>query len=309
MSPDPMDPQEARLRRELAQIKERWLEDKQEDVSYLAEAFYYHYNLISVGGLGILTLMAAFMATPLFPLFAALLVAWELVWLTLGSTNERFRRMIRANKNAEVLAARESKREKSLNSLPVHMRAQHEAVQALAREIRKQAEDAEEGTVEHLDDTLAKLDFMLEQHARMLTSLDRIEANLDSPESDNLPRRVEALRAELEGMEAGRIKTAKEKNLAVLMQRLQRLEKSREEREYLQVSLDTLENTLKLVRERVVAATSAQGIANSLDEVVLELGRHREFMDEVEAQMGQVPPAPVAEAEQDEFDADREHAF
>ena len=234
-------------------------------------------------------------------MFAALLVAWEFVWLTLGSTNERFRRMIRANKNAEVLALREQKRERSLLSLPVHMRAQHEAVQALAQEIRGQAEDAEDGQVEHLDDTLAKLDFMLEQHARMLTSLNRIESNLDTPESDNLPRRIEALSAEVAGLAAGRIKTAKEQNLAVLNQRLQRLEKSREEREYLQVSLDTLENTLKLVRERVVAATSVQGIASSLDEVVIELGRHREFMDEVEAQMtmGSVPSAPTGEEEED----------
>lgn len=296
-----VDAQEARLRRELSKIKERWLEDRDEDISYLSEAFHYHYNLISVGGLGILTLMSAFLATPLFPLLAALLVAWELCWLTLGSTNERFRRMIRANKNAEVLAQRSAKRERSLLSLPVHMRAQHEAVQALAKEIRAQAESAEEGQVEHLDDTLAKLDFMLEQHARMLTSLNRIEANLDSPEGENLPRRIEALSAELEDMEAGRIKTAKEQNLNVLRQRLTRLEKSREEREYLQVSLDTLENTLKLVRERVVAATSVQGIASSLDDVVLELGRHREFMDEVEAQMtmGPVPGPPEPEPEDD----------
>ena len=135
----------------------------------------------------------------------------------------------------------------------------------------------------------------------MLTSLNRIESNLDTPESDNLPRRIEALSAEVAGLAAGRIKTAKEQNLAVLNQRLQRLEKSREEREYLQVSLDTLENTLKLVRERVVAATSVQGIASSLDEVVIELGRHREFMDEVEAQMtmGSVPSAPTGEEEED----------
>jgi hypothetical protein len=280
-----VDDAEARLKKELELIKERWLKKHEEDINYFEEALYNQYNLITLAGLGVLTGVGFVTAGPMGFLFASVAAAWEVSWLGIAPFSERFRRAVRASRNADALEERQGKRDSLLEQLPEAMRARHQAAQAMADEVRKQAEAAEEGELDLLEETLAKLDYLLEQYARMLLSLHGIEKNLDSDEGRELAQKVVEAEQALEGMAAGRLKTAKEKNLSVLRQRLERSRQSKDQREYLEVSLDTLENTLKLVRERVVAATTAQGISASLDEVVLELGRHREHMDEVDAQL------------------------
>ncbi len=290
-----LDAEEARLRRELERIKERWLEGRKEDVSFLREAVYDQYNLITVLGLGGLTLASAVVAPPFLPLFASALLAWEVAWLGIAPNSPRFRRSVRARQNADALAEKDRKRCTLVDKLPPALKRRYEAAQAIAREVREHAETAERGELDALEDTIAKLDYLLEECARMLVALDGLAKALEAPEADTIDGRVAAVEREVEGLAPGKLRQAKEKNLLVLRQRAERYARSREEREYLQVSLDTLENTLKLVRDQVVAATSISGIASSLDQVVLEVGRHREYMDEVEHQLrNPVAAAPLS---------------
>lgn len=283
--PGPLDAQEARLRQELTLIKERWLKNREEDISYFKEAFYDQYNLITLGGLGALTAASVVLFPPFTLLAGSLLAAWEVCWLGIAPSSDRFRRSVRARKNARALEARDDRRQTIIDELPSELRVQFETTAAIVKEIRKHAEAAQEGELDVFEETIAKLDYLLEEYARMLLAMRQLEENLKSPEAGTLGRRVAALVIEVEDMEPGRLRTAKEKNLLVLRQRAERFAKSREEREYVEVSLETIENTLKLVRDQVVAATSAQGIATSLDQVVLEIGRHRDHMDEVESQL------------------------
>lgn len=300
-SPGPLDPAEARLRQELTLIKERWLKNREEDISYVKEAFYDQYNLITLGGLGVLTAASAVLFPPFTLLAGSLLAAWEVCWLGIAPSSERFRRAVRARKNAKALETRDERRKTIIDDLPSELRAQFETTAAIVKEIRKHAEAAQAGELDVFEETIAKLDYLLEEYARMLLAMRQLEENLKSPEAATLGRRVAALEVEVQDMEPGRLRTAKEKNLLVLRQRAERFAKSREEREYVEVSLETIENTLKLVRDQVVAATSAQGIATSLDQVVLEIGRHRDHMDEVESQLEatrqplsvDVPPSEV----------------
>lgn len=284
-TPGPMDEQEARLRRELTLIKERWLKSRAEDISYFKEAFYDQYNLITLGGLGAMTAAALVIGFPLAPVIGSLALAWEVMWLGIAPSSERFRRSVRARKNAAAVERRDEKRKTIIDKIPAELRAQYEATAKIVKEIRQHAEAAQEGELEVFEETLAKLDYLLEEYARMLCALHQLEETNTSPEAASLGRRVAALEAEVEGMEQGRLRAAKEKNLLVLRQRAERYAKSNEEREYLEVSLETLENTLKLVKDQVIAATSAQGIASSLDQIVLEVGRHREHMQHVESQL------------------------
>lgn len=301
-SPGPLDPAEARLRQELTLIKERWLKNREEDISYVKEAFFDQYNLITLGGLSALTLLTLVPPfTPFTLLAGSLLAAWEVCWLGIAPSSDRFRRSVRARKNAKALETRDERRKTIIDELPSELRAQFETTAAIVKEIRKHAEAAQAGELDVFEETIAKLDYLLEEYARMLLAMRQLEENLKSPEAGTLGRRVAALEIEVEDMEPGRLRTAKEKNLLVLRQRAERFAKSREEREYVEVSLETIENTLKLVRDQVVAATSAQGIATSLDQVVLEIGRHRDHMDEVESQLEaarqpvsvDVPPSEV----------------
>jgi hypothetical protein len=285
MSPGPIDEQEARLRKELTLIKERWLKSRAEDISYFKEAFYDQYNLITLGGLGALTAAAVVIGFPMAPVIGSLALAWEVMWLGIAPSSERFRRSVRARKNAAALEARDEKRKTIIDKIPAELRAQYEATAALVKEIRKHAEAAQEGELEVFEETIAKLDYLLEEYARMLVGLHQVEETMTSPEAATLGRRVAVLESEVSAMEPGRLRAAKEKNLLVLRQRAERYAKSAEEREYLEVSLETLENTLKLVRDQVIAATTAQGIASSLDQVVLEVGRHREHMQAVEIEL------------------------
>lgn len=278
-----LDEQEVRLRKELELIKERWLKSREEDISYFQEALYDQYNLITVGGLGALTAASAVLMPPFTLLAGSLLLAFEVCWLGIAPFSARFRRSVRARKNAAALEARDGRRKSITEQLPAELRKQYEGTAAIVAEIRKHAEAAQEGELEAFEETLAKLDYLLEEYARMLLALRQLEENLRSPEAQTLERRVAALEDDVASLEPGRLRAAKEKNLLVLRQRADRFAKSREEREYLEVSLETLENTLKLVRDQVVAATSGHSIASSLDQVVLEVGRHRDHMDQVQS--------------------------
>jgi hypothetical protein len=273
--------EEKRLKLEIQRIKDTWLQKREDDIGYTREAFYNHYNLITIGGLGLMALVSA--PVGLTPIFIAGAVAWEALWMGIAPSNERFRRSIRAQKNADLLDEQESRREKRLKDLPLDLRVRHEEAVGIAREIRLNAEEAEEGELDILDETIAKLDYLLEQYSDMLGSLHRTGQLLKDPEAETLEGRVLEIEAELENSPQGRVRHAKEKNLAVLRQRAQRFAQSKEEKEYFEVSLNTLENTLKLVRDRVIAATSATAINSSLDQVVLELSHHRDYMESVEA--------------------------
>lgn len=288
----PLDEQEARLRRELALIKERWLEGREEDISYFKEALFDQYNLITLGGLGALTAASAVLMPPFTLLLGSLVVAWEMCWLGIVPSSARFRRSVRARKNAAALERRDERRKSIIEQLPAELRKQYEATAAIVIEIRRHAEAAQAGELDVFEETLAKLDYLLEEYARMLLALRQLDENLRSPEAHTLDRRVAALEREVAETEPGRLRAAKEKNLLVLRQRAERFAKSRGEREYVAVTLETLENTLKLVRDQVVAATSAQGIASSLDQIVLELGRHRDHMDQVQAELDRAPTPP-----------------
>lgn len=299
MPPSPDDEQEARLRRELETIKAQWLERRKDDIGYAKEAFFDQYNLITLVGLGTLTAVSAVLtAGTLTPLFGSLLLAWEVAWMGIAPSSARFRRSVRARKNAADLEARDAKRKQGITALPPELKGKFEAAAAIAREIRAQAEQqGAEDELNLLEETLAKLDHLLEQYALMLGAAHRIGQLLRSPEGATLKRRVAELSSELSSLEPGRLREAKEKNLAVLRQRAERFDRSKEEKEYLDVSLETLENTLKLVRDQVVAATSASGISSSLDGVLVELGRHREHMQNVERELhGQEAPERKPEA-------------
>jgi hypothetical protein len=297
-SANPDDEQEARLRRELETIKAQWLERRKDDISYAREAFFDQYNLITLVGLGALTAVSAVTMPLATPLLGSLLVGWEVAWMGIAPSSPRFRRSVRARKNAADLEQRDAKRKAGVGALPPELKGRFEAAAAIAREIRAQAEQhGGEDELNLLEETLAKLDHLLEQYAQMLGAAHRIGQLLRSPEGATLKRRVVELEKELAKLEPGRLREAKEKNLAVLRQRADRFDRSKEEKEYLDVSLETLENTLKLVRDQVVAATSAGSISSSLDGVLVELGRHREHMQNVERELhGQDAPEKPAAA-------------
>lgn len=271
--------EEARLHEELKRIKETWLKKKEDDLNYIKEAFFYQYNLIAMCGL--IALAAA--SGPLMPMIGAVAIAWEVLWLGMAPSSERFRRMIRALRNAEVLEEQEDKRKLRMKNLPLDLQMRHEEAVEVAAEIRARAEEAEEGELDILDETIAKLDYLLDQYADMLVSMHQTSELLKDPEAESLEGRVTSLEQEIESMEPGRVRKAKEKNLAILRQRALSFAKSAEEVEYFEVSLNTLENTLKLVRDRVIAASTAGAISSSLDDVVLELSAHRDYMESVEA--------------------------
>jgi hypothetical protein len=193
-----------------------------------------------------------------------------------------------------VIDAQETRRERHIASLPLDLRMRHEEAVEITKEIRTRAEEAEAGELDILDETIAKLDYLLDQYADMLSSLHQTTQLLKDPEAETFAGRVLELELELDGMDTGRVRQAKEKNLAVLRQRAQRFAKSAEEKEYFDVSLNTLENTLKLVRDRVIAAGTAKAINSSLDDVVLELSHHRDYMESVEAARAE-ETAPVVE--------------
>jgi len=241
-----------------------------EDIDYLGAAFWNQYNIISLVGLGAMGLFV--------PGLWYMAAAAEMVYLATVPSNERFQRLVRSEANRASIEATETRDRDMLAMLAQRDKRRYLELVEICEKIRAVA-----GTVDYssrilVEQDIAKLDYLLRTFLGMLTALNRQRDHLASVDRDQIRRDTRRLEKELETAKP-RIRAIKERNLEILRQRLSRLDRVEEDQELIEANLDTIEATLKLIRDNVVSLNNPEGISDQIDSVVVNMQENERLME------------------------------
>lgn len=257
------------------------------EINYFKEAFYNQYNLITLGGLGALGLM--------FSGFLYLAGAFELIYMAMVPTDERFQRYVRSEQNRNLLEAEEYQRKETLTHLAGADRNRLNLVRSIVQDIKEVASKVDRSSAFLVEQDLNKLDYLEKTFLRMLGSLTLLNRHLSATNTGQIQQQIEKLGKEIEAA-SPRVKAIKQRNAQILEQRLSRLTKAEEDREVLEANLDTIEDTLKLIRDNVVSLNNPQGISGQIDDVVVNMQESEKLM----ASMASLDAEALFESSSDE---------
>lgn len=257
------------------------------EINYFKEAFYNQYNLITLGGLAALGFM--------FSGFFYLAGAFELIYMAMVPTDERFQRYVRSEHNRELLELEEYKRKETLTHLTGGERNRLNLVRSIVQDIKDVAAKVDRSSAFLVEQDLTKLDYLEKTFLRMLGSLTLLRHHLQNTSIAEIEKQIAKLEKEI-AEASPRLKAIKKRNAEVLRQRLSRLTKAEEDREVLEANLDTIEDTLKLIRDNVVSLNNPQGISGQIDDVVVNMQESEKLM----ASMASLSPDALFEVPAEE---------
>lgn len=248
---------------------------------YLKKAFWHPFNLLGLIGFGALWMITGSWG------FLALAGGLEALWLYVTVTNPRFQRNVNAQLSKEKQIEAELEREKMVRRLSQRDQARYRELELICRKAHKQLDCVDPLMRPMLEQSLLKLDYLLSSYLRMLTSLVAIGEYTRSTSSEEIEKNIRKLEEELKSDTlSSRIKEVKKSNLDVLNQRLSRIKKAEENRSLFEASLQTLEDTLKLVRDEVLTMQNPSRISSQIDSVIIEMQQNEQLMQEMSKFLG-----------------------
>ena len=221
-----------------------------DEIDYMGAAFWNQYNIITLAGLGAMGFF--------IPGLWYLTVAAELAYLATVPANERFQRLVRSEANRASLEEVASRDRDMMAKLAQSEKRRYLGLVEITEKIRAVA-----GTVDYssrilVEQDIDKLDYLLRTFLRMLTALTRQREHLSSVDRDQIRRDIRRLEKEMDTSKP-RIKAVKQRNVEILRQRMSRLDRVEEDQELIVANLDTIEATLKLIRDNVVSLNNPRG--------------------------------------------------
>jgi hypothetical protein len=262
-------------------------------INYWKEAFLDQYNLIPLLGFAALGILA-------WP-FWMLGAAYEIAWMGIVPASARFQRRVRAARLATERAEGEASEEELAGGLDAASRGRYDQVARLCEKIEAQADAAEPAKRAILMLSLSKLGPLRKSFLRMLASLHALDEWLQVVDASALQRSLEKVEREIEAS-SPKVRKVKERNRDILKERLARFQRAHEDRELLVAQLDTVENTLKLIRDDLVTLDNPQSVSDQIDLAVSGVQEGERLFREIEGLTTGVedeaaPEAAAAEAE------------
>lgn len=243
---------------------------------YYRRAFWSGWNLLPLIGL---VGAGAVLSTG----FLFLAAAWELGWMYLIPNDPRFQRKIRAEFNREKEIQEEDEQETQLRRLPERDRTKFRDLEEITSRIERMVENCPDTVKGMMEQGLSKLRYLLRNYFRMLVSLSNLREYLKTSDMSQIKGQVGRLEEELkdESMPE-KLRKVKLSNLDVLNQRLSKVVKAQENQSVMEANLQTLEDTLKLIRDNIVSMDNPQGVSNQINSIVGELQQNEQFMADME---------------------------
>jgi len=253
-----------------------------DDINYTKEAFLTAGNLIFL-------LVAAVVATgttlvPLAPSWAfevvlALGVGAELLYLGTVPRADRFRRHVRAQKEAERRtppAQGELYRRLSRRS-----QRRYYKLRELKREIRanyRQLRSASEGL---LDTHLGKIDDLLRSYLELLHQREQYRDLAAHTSEAEVRQAIRALEDDMAD-DAERVRTVKQRRLNVLEKRRARFKKAHENLEIIGAQLGTIEDVIKYIHEQSWTLQNPDDVTMQLNALMEEVDATQRSIHEIE---------------------------
>ncbi|MDQ7780711.1 MAG: hypothetical protein RDV41_13535, partial [Planctomycetota bacterium] len=233
---------------------------------YLKKAFWNWHNLIPLIGLGVASVITENWG------FLALAGGLESLWLYFLPQNRRFQRSVDAEANKEKKVEAEQERELMVRRLSQHDQERYRELDLICRKVQRQIDVADSLTRPMLEQSLLKLDYLLASYLRMMCSLASIGEYLNSTSSDDIEESIKKLERDIkQGTTSDKVREVKKSNLDVLNQRLARVKRAEENRALLEANLQTLEDTLKLIRDDALTMANPAQVSAQIDNVIVEM--------------------------------------
>ena len=263
---------------------------------YFKAAFLYHWNLLAfLGGLGFAVLSAPTVVGPL-------VLAGELIYLTLLGTHSKFQKYVEAQ---EAKANREKKSisgeevlQRVMGALPAKAVQRFEALRSRCLELRQIALGLKDPgqadaplPLEELQ--LAGLDRLLWTFLRLLFTQHMLERFFQRTNGTQIKRDMETLEQRLKTLadapddpQKQKLRKALEDNLETCRARLTNLQKARDNSELVQLEIDRLENKICSLSELAVNRQEPDFIVSQVDQVASSMVQTERTMNELQFATG-----------------------
>ena len=263
---------------------------------YFKSAFLYHWNLLAfLGGMGFAVLSAPTVVGPL-------VLAGELVYLTLLGTHPRFQKYVeaqeaKANREKESSSAGEVL-QRVMSALPAKAVQRFEALRSRCLELRQIALGLKDPgqadaplPLEELQ--LAGLDRLLWTFLRLLFTQHMLERFFQRTNGTQIKRDMETLEQRLKTLadapddpQKQKLRKALEDNLETCRARLTNLQKARDNNELVQLEIDRLENKICSLSELAVNRQEPDFIVRQVDQVASSMVQTERTMNELQFATG-----------------------
>jgi hypothetical protein len=264
---------------------------------YLKAAFLYHWNQLGFwGGLGFAAVSGA------AGVFVPLVVAGELVYVTMLSSHPKFQKYVDAQ---EAKTRREKATTSSaaalqpvMSALPPKAVQRFEALRGRCLELRQIAlglkDPAQAGGPPPLEELqLAGLDRLLWTFLRLLFTQYMLERFFQRTNEGQIKRDIHSLEERLKSLAEGednpqkqKLRKAIEDNLETCRARLANLQKARENNELVQLEIDRLENKICSLSELAVNRQDPDFIVRQVDQVASDMVQTERTMNELQFATG-----------------------
>ncbi len=247
------------------------------DINYTREAFLHPWNLTFL----IAAMLTAFVMGGgfLFNLVLLIAAAAELMYLGVVPRDPRFQRVIRSQKAAERSKAPSQK--EIFNLLGRQNQRRYVRLRRLEKEIRSNYEKLSYASQGLLDSHLKKIDGLLDSYLNLLYQRERYEVAMQQSTQSEVSAAIAALKDDMAD-DPPRVKSIKERRLRILLNRLERFKKGRENIDIIDAQLATVEDVTQYIHEQSLTLRNPEEITFQLDTLLSEVEETEKAVQEVE---------------------------
>lgn len=248
------------------------------EINYTKEAFLNPFNL----GFLIMAMLTAFFlsgAEPWFNIVLLLAAAVELMYLGVVPRNERFRRVIRAQRAAEH--AKPPSQKEIFQVLTKASQRRYARLRKLEKDIRSNYGKLSYATQGLLESHLQKINGLLDSYLNLLYQKERYEYALQSNTEGEVVRTISSLRTDMQD-DSPKVKAIKQRRLHVLEQRLERFKRANENHEIIEAQLETIEDVVKYIHEQSLTLRNPEEITFQLDTLLSEVEETEASIEELQ---------------------------
>jgi len=246
------------------------------DAHYVREAFNNQYNWIALAAV----LGFALVSASALPLVVG--AGAELIYLSLVSQNDRFRRLVRSRLGDRQKEARDARLQQTLAVLTPDRRARFGNVEKIGRAIRENYRQLSLGSQVITNQMEERLDGLRQAFLRLLIAGQQHGDYLKTFDAESIERTLAQLQ-KMAGSEPEKIQSINHKRVEILNMRLEKLKRIRENLQMIDAQSSAIEDVLGLVRDQSITMRDPQSVSNQLGDLVHDVEQTEDCVREVES--------------------------
>ena len=227
------------------------------------------------------------------PLAAA--AGLEALYLCVVPNAPPFRRRVDARFDAALRAEKEARVASTVSALALAERGKFVEMRALVAQIQRSFTGADAETRATMDETLTRLDGLVDGYLKMLVGLSHYERLLKAVRREDLVSEIAEIDLEMQTA-SERVRESKARRLEIVKARLEKLDHAVENREILETQLETIEDMLRLLNESSMTLRDPRALNADVERLVDGISGSEAALRELDALVGETPELSIAAA-------------